>query len=976
MTTTIDKSMPTCIERYFSLQKDHVTAYGPKTITLFQVGAFFEVYGYNATDTALAEFSRICDLRIAAKSNRTFMSGFKEYQLDRYLAKLIDHGITVPVYVQVSEGENLTRNLSCVYSPSTFTNINDTPKTSNNLMCIAINVNEKRNTMQQAMVCLDMLTSQSTYWELERDYYHRPTTYDQLENNVVNYAPTEVIIFGNVDTKMIEQVVQYIGCYPKTLHIRSSLPPDSNYYQSIDLFHKYSYQNHVIEQTHGGDHYIFDSFYSYPLALTAYCMVLDFVKSRNPLLLKTLVCPSIESSHEYVYIANNAMTQLNIVDKRNKTCVLNLLNKCITNMGKKLFAKTLTTPIHNTEKLSSIFHETESLSSNHELLELWRTELPNIKSLESLAYRKAVNMFRPVDVATMHGSILATLKVLTQNYNYIGLGVENIDSIITSLKRVVQSIEASFDLDECCKYNSIRESIDLSLKSIIKKHASKSVSACYTNSYRDTRIFETLVAFLNNAIRSVEKKKTDTQYVRVHESEKQPAVLLTTQRRGSILMDALGNVSSQKSQSSWDSFYKFESDEDRIHVTSLVKDLKLIRQTTTASNVVVTSEKILELTNRIRISISHLYDCVKSYFAECISSIVDSSIYMNAIDISLKAVAEIDLMQCRVKIAKKYNLTRPTLLNNGKSCVTMTGVRHLLVEQSQLNDLYVTNDVQLDETTTGILLYGTNSVGKTCLIKAMGIAIVMAQSGFFVPCKTMSICPYRELFARIETHDDISKGLSTFTAEMSELRTILRYSTPHSLVLGDELCSGTENQSAISIFACGVRTFADAGTTFVFATHFHELGRLPQIKSLSNVKMFHMRVIYDFSTGEMVFDRKIYEGSGTANYGLEVCKGLNLPTKFIDYAYDIREDVRKLYKNAPSTVAKSKASRYNKKKIVEVCESCKINLATETHHVHEQNTANANGYIETDRHSFHKDSYANLKALCADCHKKLHHSDG
>ena len=100
---------------------------------------------------------------------------------------------------------------------------------------------------------------------------------------------------------------------------------------------------------------------------------------------------------------------------------------------------------------------------------------------------------------------------------------------------------------------------------------------------------------------------------------------------------------------------------------------------------------------------------------------------MNAIDISLKAVAEIDLMQCRVKKAKKYNLTRPTLLNNGKSCVTMTGVRHLLVEQSQLNDLYVTNDVQLDETTTGILLYGTNSVGKTCLIKAMGIAIVMAQ---------------------------------------------------------------------------------------------------------------------------------------------------------------------------------------------------------------------------------------------------------
>ena len=73
----------------------------------------------------------------------------------------------------------------------------------------------------------------------------------------------------------------------------------------------------------------------------------------------------------------------------------------------------------------------------------------------------------------------------------------------------------------------------------------------------------------------------------------------------------------------------------------------------------------------------------------------------------------------------------------------------------------------------GILLYGTNAVGKTSLIRAIGINIILAQSGMYVPCSKFVYMPYKSIFSRIIGNDNLFKGLSTFAVEMSELRVIL-----------------------------------------------------------------------------------------------------------------------------------------------------------------------------------------------------------
>ena len=92
---------------------------------------------------------------------------------------------------------------------------------------------------------------------------------------------------------------------------------------------------------------------------------------------------------------------------------------------------------------------------------------------------------------------------------------------------------------------------------------------------------------------------------------------------------------------------------------------------------------------------------------------------------------------------------------------------------------------------------------------------------------------------------------------MSELRNILKRSNQNSLILGDELCSGTESISAISIVSSGVISLSKKRSNFIFATHLHDLGKIKQIQELENVSMFHLKVKYDPETRELIYDRNL-----------------------------------------------------------------------------------------------------------------------
>ena len=166
-------------------------------------------------------------------------------------------------------------------------------------------------------------------------------------------------------------------------------------------------------------------------------------------------------------------------------------------------------------------------------------------------------------------------------------------------------------------------------------------------------------------------------------------------------------------------------------------------------------------------------------------------------------------------------------------------------------------------------------------MKAVGLNIILAQSGHFVPCRGMVFKPYSNLFTRINNNDNIFKGESSFAVEMSELRSILKRADKNSLVLGDELCAGTESISALSIFSAAVVKMHERKTSFIFATHLHELCNIPRVTSLETVKMFHLKVIFNAEKDMLVYDRKLTPTSGPAMYGLEVCRAMKMEPDFL-----------------------------------------------------------------------------------------------
>ena len=130
--------------------------------------------------------------------------------------------------------------------------------------------------------------------------------------------------------------------------------------------------------------------------------------------------------------------------------------------------------------------------------------------------------------------------------------------------------------------------------------------------------------------------------------------------------------------------------------------------------------------------------------------------------------------------------------------------------------------------------------------------------------------------------------------------------------------------------------------------------------------MFHLKVIFDYDTGELIYDRKLEEGNGPAIYGLEVCKAMDMDAEFLRLSEEIRKDLL----GVKQKVLEPKQSKYNAQVFVHLCEICGKD-AEDVHHIKFQCTADKNKIIDNN---IQKDTKSNLVPLCKDCHQKVHNN--
>lgn len=261
---------------------------------------------------------------------------------------------------------------------------------------------------------------------------------------------------------------------------------------------------------------------------------------------------------------------------------------------------------------------------------------------------------------------------------------------------------------------------------------------------------------------------------------------------------------------------------------------------------------------------------------------------------------------------------------------------------------------------------------NSSLMKSIGLSVVMAQCGMFVPATSFEFSPYESIMARITGSDNIFKGLSSFALEMTELRAILKRTGPKTLVIGDEVCRGTEHISGNAIVAASIIKLAKTGSSFIFATHLHEIAEMDKIKELSNVKAFHLTVDYDKEKDILIFDRKLKEGPGDTVYGITVARYIIHDNEFIRLAQEIKNELLK----KPNVILNDKKSTYNSEIFMHECsichKSCTDKNKLDSHHINFQSDC-IDGFVISKPY-VPMNSKSNISVLCEDCHNKVHNN--
>jgi DNA mismatch repair protein MutS len=331
-------------------------------------------------------------------------------------------------------------------------------------------------------------------------------------------------------------------------------------------------------------------------------------------------------------------------------------------------------------------------------------------------------------------------------------------------------------------------------------------------------------------------------------------------------------------------------------------------------------------------------------------------------------VSKADVTGTLARVAQERGFVCPDIVDGGEggSFLDVAGLRHPLIEAQQTRTEYVSHNVQLGASdTNGWLIYGMNASGKSSLMKAVGIAVLLAQAGSFVPAMHMRLAPFRSLFTRILNTDNLWAGLSSFAVEMTELREILNRADAQSLVLGDEVCSGTESTSATALVAATLRWFERRDVRYMFATHLHGLQGIPELAGLKSMKTWHLRVRYDAAADRLIYERTLHPGAGSSLYGLEVARAMALPFELLEGAQQIRRQLL-----GTATEDEAPASEWNTVVTRRACELCSAEIVRdlEVHHIQPRATA-AEGRL-ADGTSMN--ALRNLVVVCQGCHDRHH----
>jgi DNA mismatch repair protein MutS len=945
---------------YIDISEQYRKKYGDRTVLFMQVGDFFEIYAVQNEDEQVGAdiyaVADICNLQVSRK-NKTIlenhrqnplMAGFPMSIVSKHLQTMVEHGYTVAVMRQVSPPPNPRREITEVIGPSTQLNPQGTDHSYLMVLywdSIPVVYGSKTHHWAVGMVAIDITTGDVRVGEAWPRSGDRHFAKDEAYRWIQMIQPRELLMVGGKNASESERKVLWDDLHLDAWNLHRKVHTQwvadaANAAEAADdkykAFSKLAYQEQLFQKLYGGTGCIerMDLERSETIRM-AMVYGIQFIYEHNEGMLKRMGMPVRWTEGAHCSVHYNALLQLNVISQTpGERPLERLLNRCSTAFGRRRFKEALLNPLRDKNALVQRYEAVEAWK-NHPALETIKKHLGNVLDLERFARRASLRQLAPCEWVSISQSLDSIGKI-------IKIGGEGVGEV-PGWKAVRDFIDHWLVMEEATKYwlNDIRGSV------FRTGHFSEldAFQKTMTESHGKLVQFAEVLSALSG--------ESDSGWCKLEHNDRYGYYLSITKKR----WDTLTGRSPPPPGYHWKGF-------KAIPISSSSSVLRITHPDTDQW-----SHTLLADQQRLA---GVATECYKSFMEEYGDWIAD---HLGLIG---NRIGDLDLSITNARNALDFCYTRPRFAVEGcraaagggeeKSFIQAKAMRHPIIERlsTAATTLYVPNDVCLGkDNTDGWLLYGINASGKSSLMKAIGLNVLMAQAGMFVPCESFIYEPYESIFTRISGADNLYRGMSSFTVEMTELRNILLRCHSNTLVLGDELCAGTEALSALSIVAAGVETLAERRASFVFATHLHELIEMNALPP--NVSVFHIHIEIDPETQCITYDRHLTPGSGHAYYGLEVCRALGMPDTFLGKANHYRRKIQ----DQPESFLNTKRSNYNPEVFMDRCALCP-EPATETHHIHYQKEAKGNG--GSKKHVLHipVHSAQNLVPLCENCHLKEH----
>jgi DNA mismatch repair protein MutS len=507
---------------------------------------------------------------------------------------------------------------------------------------------------------------------------------------------------------------------------------------------------------------------------------------------------------------------------KKKGTLLSTINKTVTSSGSRLLKNWITSPLIDKKLINKRLDVIEEFIHDYNFMDYTRNELKKTYDIKRIISKIACKKVNPIDIINLSESLI-----------FLNSFKENIP---INKKEIIELI------NKICKTDKIIKLISNTLKDNPPINMKKG------NFIRD--------GFSN-----------DLDELRIISNDGNDWMLNYQQK-----LKEETNISSLKIR--FNKIFGYYIDVTKTHSEKVPE--YFIKKQTLVNNERYFTEELKQFEDKILNADHQIMSLENKIFNDLCNQLLKD---VHNIQFNADIISKIDISSSLAYLSINNRYVRP-IISDGFMLDIKHG-RHPVVEELISNDnQFISNDTILNSKEFISIITGPNMAGKSTYLRQIGLIIIMAQIGSFVPAGYAKIGIVDKLFTRVGASDNLAEGESTFLVEMQETANIINNATKNSLILLDEIGRGTSTYDGLSI-AWAVTEFIHDSikAKTLFATHYHELVELAN--NLKNGNNLNVLVEESSGKSDIVFLRKIVKGGTDKSYGIYVAKMAGLPNQVI-----------------------------------------------------------------------------------------------